>query len=269
MTAPAASPFKRMRLRYAGTCRGCGVALPAGQLAVYFRADKQVECLVCFEQSAHSAATMHADGNPTLDTPPSPVAVASVDESPADLPPSQSVEAESSVEVPVASGTAGASARREHERRVAKRDARIRAAYPRLGGLILAVSDEPQSIRAWERGAVGEEKLARSLDGLIERGVRVLHDRRIPGGRANIDHLVIAPAGVFVVDAKRYKGRPHLRVEGGIIRPRVEKLMVGGRDCSKLITGIQKQVDLVTAALTAAGLTNMPPVRGMSVFRRR
>lgn len=266
MNAPAAPPFKRMRLRYAGICRGCAAALPAGQLAIYFRAAKQIECFVCFDQSAPSDTSVLADVDPTLDTAPTSVAFASVDQLPPVHSPPQGVAADPSVEVPVVAGTAGASARREHERRIAKREARIRAAHPRLGGLILAVSDAPQSTRAWERGAVGEEKLARSLDGLVERGVRVLHDRRIPGGRANIDHLVVAPAGVFVVDAKRYKGRPHLRVEGGIVRARVEKLMVGGRDCSKLIAGIQKQVGLVTAALTAAAVTDMPPVRGMLCF---
>lgn len=265
VTAPGASPFKRMRLRYAGTCRGCAAALPAGHLAVYFRTDQQVECIVCFEQSTQSNASVQADGEPTLDAMPTPVAVTAVDGHPADRSPSLSVDAEPSVEVLV-EGTAGASARREHERLVAKREARVRAAHPRLGGLILAISDEPQSTRAWERGAVGEEKLARSLDGLVDRGVRVLHDRRIPGGRANIDHMVVAPAGVFVIDAKRYKGRPHLRVEGGIVRARVEKLMVGTRDCSKLVTGIQKQVDLVIAALAAAAVTDMPPVRGMLCF---
>lgn len=255
-----------MRLRYAGTCRGCAAALPVGHLAAYFRADRQVECIVCFEQSPYSDVTVQAGGDPTLVTAPTPVAFASVDELHADHSPPQSADAELSGEVPLVAGTAGGSARREHERRVAKREARIRAAHPRLGGLILAISDEPQSTTAWERGAVGEEKLARTLDGLVERGVRVLHDRRIPGSRANIDHMVVAPAGVFVVDAKRYKGRPHLRVEGGIVRARVEKLMVGSRDCSKLITGIQKQVNLVAAALTADRLTHLPPVRGMLCF---
>jgi hypothetical protein len=268
VTEPSASPFKRMRLRYAGTCRACATALPAGQTAVYFRLDKQVECIVCFEQSPHSDATVQADRDPALVPVPVPTlfAVASVEGLHEDYSQSQSVDPELSIEASLEAGTAGGSARREHERRVAKREARIRAAHPRLGGLILAISDEPQSTRAWERGAVGEEKLARSLVGLVERGVPVLHDRRIPGSRANIDHMVVAPAGVFVVDAKRYKGRAHLRVEGGIIRARVETLTVGGRDCSKLITGIQKQVALVTAALTAAGLTDLPPVRGMLCF---
>ncbi len=35
----------------------------------------------------------------------------------------------------------------------------------------------------------------------------MLHDRRIPGSRANIDHIAIATSGVWVIDAKRYKGK--------------------------------------------------------------
>ena len=39
----------------------------------------------------------------------------------------------------ILSGSAGASAQREYERRKAKREERIRTAHPKLGGLILAV----------------------------------------------------------------------------------------------------------------------------------
>ena len=60
-------------------------------------------------------------------------------------------------------GTAGASARREFERRKAAREQRIRTKHPKLGGLILAVSDEPQSTTAWNTGALGEEKLGGGL----------------------------------------------------------------------------------------------------------
>jgi hypothetical protein len=41
----------------------------------------------------------------------------------------------------------------------------------------------------------------------------VLHDLRIPGSRANVDHLVIGPTGVWVVDSKSYRAR--LRVRRG------------------------------------------------------
>lgn len=190
---------KRMRLRYAGTCRVCGTALDAGTEAIYERSLRSVRCVNC---------------SPTTK--------------------------------PVESGTAGASARREHERRRAKREDRIRAKHPKLGGLILALSDDPQSTTAWESGALGEERLGQRLDGLASDTLVVLHDRRIPGTRANIDHIAVSPTGVYVIDAKRYVGqRPSLRVEGGLLRPRVEKLMVGSRDRSKLVDGMLTQVDLV------------------------
>jgi hypothetical protein len=54
----------------------------------------------------------------------------------------------------------------------------------------------------WLRGAAGEVATAAILDGLNSRRWVVLHDLRIPRSRANIDHLVIGPTGVWVVDTK-------------------------------------------------------------------
>jgi hypothetical protein len=142
----------------------------------------------------------------------------------------------------------------------------VRQAHPKLAGLILSLSDEPQSTRAWERGAVGEELLANRLDGLTDAGLLVLHDRAIPGSRANIDHIAVSAAGVFVIDAKRYTGRPHLRVEGGLLRPRTETLMVGKRNCEKLVDGVIKQVGLVRAALESVLSLQDVPVRGVLCF---
>jgi hypothetical protein len=59
----------------------------------------------------------------------------------------------------------------------------------------------------------------------------------------------VTPTGVYVIDAKKYAGRPSLRIEGGILRPRVEKLMVGSRNCTKLVDGMHKQVEVVTGVL--------------------
>ncbi len=156
--------------------------------------------------------------------------------------------------VAVDSGVAGASALREYERRKTKRETRIREAHPKLGGLLLALSDDPQSTRAWQTGARGEVVLGRRLDSLRERGIHVLHDRRIQGTKANIDHIVVSPRGVFVIDAKKYSGTPSLRVEGGLFRPRVESLIIGSRDRTPLVHGVLKQVRLVADALSQAGL---------------
>jgi hypothetical protein len=146
-------------------------------------------------------------------------------------------------------GTPGGSARREFERRQRARQDRVRAKHPKLGGLILAVTDDPQSTLAWQVGAVGEERLGGRLTELAGDALRVLHDRRIPGSRANIDHLAVTPSGIWVIDAKKYKGRPQLKVDGGIIRARTEKLLIGSRDCTKLVDGMLKQIQVVQAAV--------------------
>jgi hypothetical protein len=69
-------------------------------------------------------------------------------------------------------------------------------------------------IRAWRRRARGERRTARLLAPLERRGWAVLHDLAIPGTQANIDHLVIGPGGVLVIDSKQYRGRLRLDRQG-------------------------------------------------------
>ena len=154
----------------------------------------------------------------------------------------------------VDAGVAGGSARREYERRKASREARVKDRLgDRLGGVVVGVTSEPQSTRAWARGARGEEELA------DVPGVTTLHDRRVPGIGGNIDHIVIAPAGVFVVDAKRYEGLIRIRDKGGLLRTDL-RLYVGRRDCSKLATEMDWQVATVERALASAALAVIPPI---------
>jgi hypothetical protein len=62
---------------------------------------------------------------------------------------------------------------------------------------------------AWRRGGgAGERRTARLLDPLERQGWAILHDLTVSGSRANLDHLVIGPGGVFVIDSKQYRGRP-------------------------------------------------------------
>ncbi len=93
---------KQMKLRYAGVCRLCGRELAARSEAIYERLTKTVRCVVC----PHSSAD------------------------PADMP-----EADSSVlDTTAEQGNAGASARREYERRKAKDEDRLRQRWGKLGG---------------------------------------------------------------------------------------------------------------------------------------
>ena len=158
----------------------------------------------------------------------------------------------------IRTGLAGSSAHREYERRRTVREARAKAKYGNvIGGLALALAGEPQSTRAWERGSIGEQKLAAALAGLPD--MTALHDRRVPGTNGNIDHIVIAPAGVFVVDAKRYEGLIRIRYRGGLFS-RDDRLYVGSRDCSALAENMGWQISAVKNVLVSAGadLSSVP-----------
>ncbi len=206
--------MKQMNIRYVGACRLCGASLPAGTKAIYENETKTIRCLDCATESA--AEAMGPDLEPPHD-------------------------ASSSTE----SGVAGSSARREYERRKAKDEEKLREKWGHFGGLAVALSDARPHTRSWDRGAIGEERLGARLNALAGGGLAVLYDRRIPGSKANIDHMAIIPSGIWVIDAKRYRGRPELKIDGGILRPRVEKLLVGRRDCTKLVDGVLKQVDVM------------------------
>jgi len=105
---------------------------------------------------------------------------------------------------------------------------------------------EQPSTSAWERGSVGERKLGEILAAMD--GISVLHDRRVPGTRGNIDHLVVAPAGVFVIDTKHYAGLIHIRYRGSFLN-RDQRLYVGSRDCSQLAANMAWQVKAVRDVL--------------------
>jgi len=166
---------------------------------------------------------------------------------------------------PPIEGVAGASARAEAERlRERRRESEAaRSRVVRVLRLLLAPSAGEQRLaareRRWADGARGEELLAEAL---AERcpGVAFLHDRRMPGSRANIDHIAFAPSGVHVIDAKRYSGR--IRVTRPLFGS--PRLLIAGRDRTGLIAGLERQVAAVRGALAEIGET--VPVHGCLCF---
>jgi hypothetical protein len=113
--------------------------------------------------------------------------------------------------------------------------------------------------KRWATGARGEELVADSLARRCPE-VLLLHDRRMPRSRANIDHIAVAASGVYVIDAKRYRGKVEVR------RPLfgAPKLKIAGRAKTKLIDGLARQVLAVEAIL--ADLAPEVPVRGCLCF---
>ncbi|MGW3491903.1 NERD domain-containing protein [Streptomyces sp. NRRL F-5630] len=72
---------------------------------------------------------------------------------------------------------------------------------------------------SWMSGAAGEQATARLLAPLAHRGYAVLHDRAIPGSKANIDHLVAGLFGVALVDSKNWRStKSRVTITGGLLR---------------------------------------------------
>ncbi|HEX4176342.1 MAG TPA: nuclease-related domain-containing protein [Acidimicrobiales bacterium] len=107
---------------------------------------------------------------------------------------------------------------------------------------------QKHSTELWALGAEGEESIGPVLSRAVgERGV-VLHDRRVPHSRANLDHLAIVPSGVWVIDSKHYRGRLERRRVRGWCMSRAA-LYVGRRDRSALLASARRQRALVTRHL--------------------
>lgn len=98
----------------------------------------------------------------------------------------------------------------------------------------------------WEAGAVGEQRTAELLEPLGREGWRGLHDRALPTGRANVDHVLIPPSGAFVVnvDSKLWSQR-----RGPVGVSRDSRLVHGGLDRQAAIRAVLHESRCVGAAL--------------------
>jgi hypothetical protein len=162
-------------------------------------------------------------------------------------------------------GEAGRSARREYERKRRRRlqNTSHRSRLARLIATVFGPSAKEKRQLAdekhWATGAQGEAILA---DSLAKRcpDVQLLHDRRMPHSKANIDHIAVGASGVYVIDAKRYRGKIEVR------QPLLgaPKLRIAGRDRTKLVDGLAKQVAVVE--MTLADLAPEVPVHGCLCF---
>ena len=202
-----------LKLRWPSSCAACSRALQGGSEAWWDSERKEAKCPSCHANAADTAAPAVAPDR----------------------------------------GAPGASARREYEKRSARERSRkeavvasddawrrsVRDEHPLVGRLASALTPKPtigpesRATAAWKQGATGELRVAEILDGL--EGISTIHDRRVPGSKANIDHLAVGPAGVYVIDAKKYAGGVEKRNVGGWFRVD-ERLYVGGRDRSKRST---------------------------------
>src|SRR4051812_19555267 len=110
-----------LNLRWPSQCVVCGTTLSAGTEAWWDVDTRTVKCVDCRIQI------------PEVELSTAPAVVPSV-----------------------AISNAGASARREYERRRARYEAGVRSQHPIVGGALLKLQREPPSVAVWARGAEGE-----------------------------------------------------------------------------------------------------------------
>lgn len=128
--------------------------------------------------------------------------------------------------------SAGTGARREAERAAAAAAVLERkAAYAR------------RRAQSFDLGSDGELAVARAVAPLTVTGWHVLHDRSLPRG-GNIDHLLVGPGGLFVLDAKNWSRTVSTQ----------DVLRAGGRDVSKAVRQLADSTAEVRASLVGAGL---------------
>jgi len=82
---------------------------------------------------------------------------------------------------------------------------------------IIKIRKQLKSLRL---GRDGEKAVGQYLETLRESGAKIFHD--IPGQNFNLDHVVIASSGIYVIETKTYskpeKGRPVIIFDGQSIR---------------------------------------------------
>jgi hypothetical protein len=86
------------------------------------------------------------------------------------------------------------------------------------------------------------------VNGLLDVSPRRLKQ----GGRANIDHLVIGPGGVFVIDSKQYRGRRQLDGSG--------RLWHGRSPLAPTLRAVDFEADQAARVLPDPGLAVVPIV---------
>jgi len=176
---------------------------------------------------------------------------------------------------------AGASARATYERRLERHRERVRKRRPAIlfmGATLVAIGiallnvpnnwtflgwpliaigilrtatalfETPANIRAYRIGSAGEGRAGALLDELETKGFRVFHDVKRPSGRDNIDHFVIGPPGVVVVETKNHSGQ---------VRVRGRDLYVDGRRKTEFVSQVHRQTKSLAAALAVPDVTGI------------
>jgi hypothetical protein len=125
-----------------------------------------------------------------------------------------------------------------------------------------AQASKRESARVATRTAAVQAVVQEALAQAVETGsVSALHDRRVPGHRAQIEHLAVGEGGVYVIESQRYAGAPiAVRQAGGLFGPRRNDLYVRGQQRNDLVRSVERQAGIVREVLEGMGLSEVPVI---------
>jgi len=116
------------------------------------------------------------------------------------------------------------------------------------------------TIRRLNRGLEGERAVGQFLEEMRRDGYRVLHD--IEGDRFNVDHVLIGPAGVFVIETKTVSKTP----DSGDTKYDGQRVVVSGHSPDRdPIAQVKALCDHIRDIIHA-NTGKRPPMRGVVLY---
>jgi hypothetical protein len=112
----------------------------------------------------------------------------------------------------------------------------------------------------WVKGAAGEYLMDRFLHKNVPKDAIILTDRRVPGTKSNIDHIVVASSGVWIIDSKNWTGK--IEYKANSMMSVNTRLYVGGKDRTSEIEAIYGLVIPVAQVIADRSV----PIKSALVF---
>jgi Nuclease-related domain len=119
-----------------------------------------------------------------------------------------------------------------------------------LAMVMIFLDSPPAHIERWRQGAEGEKATAKALRRFTRNGWALIHD--VDTGRGNFDHILVGPAGVFLLESKNLGGL--IRVDQGVLTVRWREDPNDGYDIRHLTPCMKARAAELSAALRRTSL---------------
>jgi hypothetical protein len=114
--------------------------------------------------------------------------------------------------------------------------------------------------RDFVKGATGEYLIDVGLRKNLGREAKLITDRAIPGTKSKVDHIVVAPSGVWIIDTHLWRGKIEYKTKS--LTSLDYRLYVGGTDRTSKVEDIYNLVIPVAQVIADRSI----PVHAAMVF---